>query len=362
MINDNSPQEVWDPQLTAIKDKPADWLWQGFVALGNMTLLTGMWKGAGKTTLLSLLLSRRREGGNLAGLPVKPGKTVIVTEESTALWGDRARQLDFGGQACFFSRPFLTIPTPEQWHDLMRKILNLRQAHGIDLAVIDPLAPFLQCENNARSIFETILPLCALTRAGMAVVAMHHPAKGAKPAGEAARGSGALLGHVDISIEMRLPTGDPLTRRRRLLALSRYAETPRQLLVELNAAGSDYLVLAEDDYEDQFQANWGVLRMVLNEARKKVTRLEILDDWPPDFDSKPHPSTFSRWLSRAVERGLIACDGTGMKNSPFRYWLPEREAVWRQDPLYILMEEGDRERTEILKTLEPSWEFPKATG
>jgi hypothetical protein len=362
MINDNSPQEVWDQQLTAIKDKASDWIWHGFVAKGNMTLVTGMWKGAGKTALLSLLLSRRKEGGNLAGLPVRPGKTVIVTEESTALWGDRARQLDFGGQACFFSRPFLTIPTPEQWHGLMRKILNLRQAHGIDLAVIDPLAPFLPCENNARNMFDAILPLTALIRAGMAVVAMHHPAKGPKPAGEAARGSGALLGHVDISIEIRSPGGDPLTRRRRLLALSRYPETPRQLLVELDAAGSDYLVLADDEYEDQFQANWGVLRMVLNQARKKLTRLEILDEWPPDFDNKPHLVTLGRWLGRAVERGLIASDGAGLKNDPFRFWLPEREAVWRQDPLYVLMEEGDRERTEILKTLEPSWEFPKATG
>ena len=46
------PQEVWDQELMASKEVPADWLWQGFVARGNVTLLTSMWK-AGKTTLLS---------------------------------------------------------------------------------------------------------------------------------------------------------------------------------------------------------------------------------------------------------------------------------------------------------------------
>jgi hypothetical protein len=43
-----------------------------------------------------------------------------------------------------------------------------------------------------------------------------------------------FLGHVDISIEMRQPGGDPLTRRRQLHALSLFAETPRRLVVELN--------------------------------------------------------------------------------------------------------------------------------
>jgi hypothetical protein len=43
---------------------PLDWVWHGFVAPGNLTLLTGPWK-AGKTTLLSALLSLRVAGGAL---------------------------------------------------------------------------------------------------------------------------------------------------------------------------------------------------------------------------------------------------------------------------------------------------------
>jgi hypothetical protein len=220
------PQEIWDQEIKEKTEPAADWLWQGFVARGNTTLLTGTWKFAGKTTLVSLLLARRKQGGMLAGLPVKPGKTLVVTEETTQLWGERTRQLDFGGQVCFFSRPFRTIPGASEWQEFINKVLQLRDQHGIDLAVIDPLAPFLRCENSAKCVLDVMLPLNALSAEGMAVLATHHPTRRLRPAGEAARGSGALLGHVDISIEMRHPGGDFLTRRRRFLALSRHGETP----------------------------------------------------------------------------------------------------------------------------------------
>ena len=84
MTNVTIPQEVWDHQVTASAPQPIDWLWHGFVAGGNLTLLTSQWK-AGKTTLLSLLLSRRKNGGQLAGLAIKPGKSVVVSEEPLAL-------------------------------------------------------------------------------------------------------------------------------------------------------------------------------------------------------------------------------------------------------------------------------------
>jgi hypothetical protein len=337
MTNDTIPQEIWDHEIVAKNEPPTDWLWHGLVAGGNSTILTGMWKG-GKTTLLSLLLAQRKHGGTLAGLAVKPGKTVVVTEEGSTHWAERLRHYDFGGQVCFFSRPFLGIPRPHEWRALIGRILELQAQHGIDLAVLDPLAPLLPCENNARCIFDAILPLRALTLRGVGILSLHHPAKGAAAQGQAARGSGALLGHVDISIEMRHPGGDPLTRRRRLLALSRFSQTPRQLLLELNPEATDY-VAVPDDHEDGFLANWEVLRMVFEDAEQKLTRGDIHAEWPADFD-KPCLTALRKYLERAVPLGLVACEGTGRKNDPFRYWFPQREAYWRENsPLYDDMEE-----------------------
>jgi hypothetical protein len=314
---------------------------QGFIARGCTTLLTSQWK-AGKTTFLSMFLARRATGAPLAGLPVTPGKTAVVSEEPMSIWAGRIRQCGFGGNVCFFPQPFLSIPRPDEWQMLIDQIMAVHHSAGVDLVIIGPLAPFLRCESNAASMLETLLPLRALTRANMAVVLAHHPRKGAPPIGNAARGSGALLGHVDISIEMRHPGGDPLTRRRRFLALSRFTATPRQLLLELAADGTDYAPVA-DPLVDDFLASWNYVLMVLEDAPQKLSRFDILAEWPPDFD-KPAPATLQRWLRRAVESRLVQCEGTGRKAHPYCYWLPETEARWReQNPLYDRCQEQLRE-------------------
>ena len=57
--------------LNAAAQASLPWLWHGFLAPGNITLLTSQWK-SGKTTLIAVLLSRLNAGGQLAGLPVLP--------------------------------------------------------------------------------------------------------------------------------------------------------------------------------------------------------------------------------------------------------------------------------------------------
>src|SRR6516165_7877299 len=69
-----------------------DWLWQGYLLPGAVTLLTSLWK-SGKSTLLSVLLSRLKAGGALAGLPVRAGRAVVVSEEPAELWWDRGLNL-----------------------------------------------------------------------------------------------------------------------------------------------------------------------------------------------------------------------------------------------------------------------------
>jgi hypothetical protein len=77
--------------------------------------------------------------------------------------------------------------------------------------------------------------------------------------------------------------------------------------------------------------------MIFEDAPQQLTRQDILNEWPPDFD-KPRLNTLRGWLDRAVERSLLACEGSGRKNDPFRYWFPQREAVWKQHILYDVLE------------------------
>jgi hypothetical protein len=71
------------------------WIWEGVVAEAAVTLLSAREK-IGKTTLLSLLLDRRRAGGQLLGRTVWPGNTILCSEEHDRLWALRQPPLDFG--------------------------------------------------------------------------------------------------------------------------------------------------------------------------------------------------------------------------------------------------------------------------
>ena len=72
---------------------------------------------------------------------------------------------------------------------------------------------------------------------------------------------------------MRHPGGDPNTRRRRLLTLSRFTETPRHLIVELNT----YLLdLSGERYDERraLLASYGYRCYVLTKSGRIVAQTE----------------------------------------------------------------------------------------
>jgi hypothetical protein len=333
---------LWGHQLDQAVAQATSWLWPGYLAAGNVTLLTGAPK-AGKTTLLSLLLDRLRAGETLAGQPVRPGRAVVVTEESAAHWRDRQKTLTLAEQVGFVCRPFRGKPSPGQWLQLLDHLLALHLALPLDLVVIDPLSSFPpgRGENHAGVMLETLLPLQRLTEAGLAVLLMHHPNKQELALGLSARGSVALAGFADVVLELRRLRDAPAAdRRRRLVGLSRHQETVPEQLLELNAAGTDYGIVSEAKpaAEDDFVAGWRPLRLVLEDAPRKATRAEIEEEWPTDYP-RPTANTLWRWLERACAEDRVRRSGSGRRSDPYRYWLPEREAAILADPMQRLIEE-----------------------
>jgi len=298
---------LWPDELRGASG-PKTWLWHGYLAPGNLTLLTSLWK-AGKTTLLSVLLSRLRNGGPLAGLALAPGNAVVVSEEGSALWDERAVKFGYQRNLRFLCRPFEgQKPSDGQWRAFVAGLGGLHADWPFQLLAIDTLSTFIPGnENSARCMLDFLLPLQRLTGLGLSVLLVHHPNKGTVVAGQAARGSGALCGHADILVEMDWPVRTGAERRRRLQAWSRHTETPAQLVVELNADGTDYL--AHGDFQDEeFTRNWDRLRALLAAAGGKLTRKEILLDWPEGVEL-PNEVTLWRWLERAVAQGLVGQHG-----------------------------------------------------
>src|SRR5439155_25668623 len=170
---------------------------------------------------------------------------------------------------------------------------------------IDPRAASLprRDERNAAAMLESLLPLQRLTARGMAVLLLHHPKKGSTLDGQAARGSGALDGAVDISLEMhtfkRARDGD---RRRIVYGYSRHEATPRNHIIELNAEGTDYRslgTLADQEYEEI----WERLRLVIAGGCTKMSQRELAGKLAAD-GLETTKVTLGRWLDQAVRRGL----------------------------------------------------------
>jgi len=124
------------------------------------------------------------------------------------------------------------------------------------------------------------------------------------------------------------PTDDD--RRRKLQSYSRFAQTPRQLVIELNADGTDYGSLGSFQ-EEEFNRNLQQILAILQKAPQKLPCRDIRRGWQED--KVPDASTLYRQLDRAAAQGLLAKDGQGTKSAPYRYWLPAKEDEWRQDPL-----------------------------
>jgi hypothetical protein len=123
-----------------------------------------------------------------------------------------------------------------------------------------------------------------------------------------------LAAFADIVIEMAIPRCPGVTRRRTFTGVGRYQDTLPFATAELNAAGTDYLPLA--DSPPPQPPLLATLQSLLQGSPTPLTRAELLARWP---GSAPRPDTLWRTLARGVERGLFEISRNGTKTDPFRY-------------------------------------------
>jgi hypothetical protein len=319
------------------------WIWEGMIAENAISLLSAPEK-TGKTTLLSLLLDRRRQGGQLLGTTVWPGRTILCSEEHDQLWVLRQPPLDFGPQL-EFHHP-MGSPTRAAWRRFIDHLLELPDdddsgAPYFNPLVIDTAMSFLPAAlNNPRRVRWALQELRVVAGLPAGVLLLHQSGVARNRVGGKARGPLAAL--ADILIDMHVPRGDPSTRRRHFHGRGRYPATLQHVVAELNADGTDYLLLPPPT--DAGMANLGagiaevsaagrdhvahtrvapslyILRTLLSQSPTPLTRQEILTRWPAT-EPPPHPDSLWRMLMRGCQLGLFLRTGAGNKTEAFRYAL-----------------------------------------
>jgi hypothetical protein len=311
---------VHRPSRVVHLERPVPWVWDGYLALGSVTLLTGWWK-LGKSTLVSALLSRLGAGGDLGGRPVAAGRALVVTEEELGPWLRRFARFGIGDWAGFVCNPFTENPVARQWGSLFKGFAEYRREYGVNVVVLDTLAALLPGgeESNARAMTAALRPVRDLAADGVAVLLVHHPRKGARAGGQAARGTGALPACVDIVLEYDWagpPTAE--NRRRRLLAWSRHPGTPREVVLELDAAGTGYTVVPPDQAEFDETTR---ITLDLVRAAPGLTARQAYQSWPA-AGPRPAPRRVQEVLQRLTEAGHLARTGRPHPSDPYRYYPP----------------------------------------
>lgn len=292
-----------------------DWLWQGYIARGAITLLTGLWK-SGKTTLMSNFLRDLYRGVGLVGVPMN-APTIYLSEESKGLWRNRRDALALPPAIKFVIRKNFARPNAPEWCRIINKMVVDVRRLDAGLVVIDTLPSFwpVANENDASEVVQALAPLRALTDSGAAVLLIHHPRKQDGAEATATRGSGALPGFVDVIVELRRHSpADEADKRRLLKAYGRFESTPAEQVIELT--GDGYRMLGERPAVHEAD-KMGTIAGVLPAASPGMNWEEVKDAWPTD--PKPGNTHLRALLERGLAEGKWARSGGGKKGDAFRY-------------------------------------------
>ena len=218
----------------------------------------------------------------------------------------RLRNLGAEGLTNLYVYPSQLDPTMSTFREIERYALE----HAIKLIVVDTLGAFwnVRDENDAAEVTRAMKPFLTLARnTGACVVLIHHARKSEGVNGDEIRGSGALFAAVDVALILKR---NEVQTQRTLRAISRYHETPAEMVLELTELG--YVALGDPT--------------TLNRQAKRVkVKAELTGDLQTAKAIAKQAGVSSRDIHRLLKE-LHANEeahreGTGRKGDPFLYRL-----------------------------------------
>ena len=291
------------------------WLWQGYLARGAITLLTGIWKG-GKTVLISHLLRDLYLGTGLCSKAIE-GPTLVLSEEPLAHWAGREQDFEFDQGVLFLRRPSFARCDHVQWRRLNQELITKVRASNAELVIIDALPNIwaVTNENDAAEVSEALSIMRDISEAGAALLLVHHPRKGDSGLQTASRGSGALPSFADILVDLgKLPSDGEKSKRRLLKALGRFGCEPAEQVIELTDEG---YAMRGAPIEARKYGQMEIIAELLSLDARALSIKEITGIWPPE---QPIGKNRLRDLLRkGASDGRWIETGKGDKNDPYRY-------------------------------------------
>jgi hypothetical protein len=310
-------------------DPPAvPWLWQGWLARGDLALIVGD-PGVGKSLLGLGLADALRRGADFLDDPCTTSRVGLFDLENPEAEA-HARLRGFGLTAdehdglYYFHAAGL---------DLSAGVSALARAlnrYELDVAIVDSLrraAPGLD-ENDARAVSAILSPLRALTATtGRTIALLHHARKriGDNPtdAGQMVRGSGDLVASVDSLLFLRAKESGSFTLEH---AKSRRGRPHEPLLVSFDDSDGAFALVSEGPLataDDKVEAVLSQIVRALGDdggpLARQVLALRIGRD--------PKDGTFARALNLGWQRNVLAKSDRERVSDPLLYSLAEGVAT-----------------------------------
>ncbi|MGH2354608.1 MAG: AAA family ATPase, partial [Chloroflexota bacterium] len=187
------------------------WALPHVVGRGVLSLLSGP-PGIGKGWWLQGLPRAMQDGTTFYGLPTRRLRVLWATEEGASLARTARRFGIQPGQVAILRRDRVPGRT---WPELVKALRREAAKRQCGLVVIDTVRAWVPgAEQTPEQAMAAMAPVrTELTEPGLAVLVVHHARKGGGEHGEGVAGTNALVGAVDILIELHRVKGRPDARR-----------------------------------------------------------------------------------------------------------------------------------------------------
>ena len=300
--------------LVAQLPPATEWILRPFIACGAITELVGRAKAAGKTTFLGYLMAAILDGRPFLGQPTLRGPIVLLTEQPPA---SLRAVLERTGLATRTDVRILLWRDARgaSWAEIVAAAVAECVRIGARLLIVDTLPAFAgirgDAENDAGAALAAIEPLQVAAAGGLAVVVVRHERKGGGDIGDSARGSSAFTGAVDIVLRLGRQENPVRPTIRTLAGLSRFDETPPELVIELTDDG--YVLLGDEAAVAFAEARCAIVDILLKAPAPGLTEDLIVGQ------VGGRKSTVGSALRVLLSDGEVTRGGAGRRGSPYVY-------------------------------------------
>lgn len=306
-----------------IEAKPMDekWIWENYIAKGNITLLTAIMKG-GKSTLLRCLFDAMAEEAEFAGQPTKNIKTLVISEESEDKWADSKEEANekTAGNILVWIRPTRGKPNQKKWEEVIKSISDLCVKEKVEFVVIDTLSSFwpIDNENDSAQAARALIPLYRFTESGIGVLLVHHDRKDGGNFGNSSRGSSALTAFVDNIVQF-LRNPDGLPSQRILRSWGRFSNISN-VVVEYTNEGK-YITKGEPWVVSK-SARLEKILQIMNTADRPLSTDEIHSIWITQV-ADTSKRTIRRYMEELKRCGQVDVDREEtVRSHPVPFYAP----------------------------------------